>query len=217
MYYYSYYPAHLFNKAMLTSNYALTVFGVIARNVTNSKFSSSGRPFQGVRIHIVDDFGKNLTYNQVGVYVHTGRPWNRYYGNPEESSRFQDSEGWFHTGHLGYFDSDNFLYIVDRKKQVLKYQGLQYYIPEIEDVISELPQVQNVCVVGIYNERVGDEAGALVVISKGSVVTAQEIVHHVANRLPANQKQLHAGVRFTEKLPANANEKTLRKAARDNS
>jgi len=106
------------------------------------------------------------------------------------------------------------LYIVDRKKEVFKYQGIRN-TPEIEDVISELPQVKNVCVVGIYNERVGDKAGALVVLSKGSVVSAQEIVHHVANRLPAIQKQLHAGVPFTEKLPANANGKTLSKTARD--
>ncbi|XP_017075440.2 4-coumarate--CoA ligase 1-like [Drosophila eugracilis] len=206
----------IFNKAIITSTYALTECGILARNFTNSNFSSAGRPFYNVKLRIVDEVGNNLAHNQVGeIYAHTGRPWNGYYGSQEATRSFQDPEGWFHTGDMGYFDSENFLYIVDRKKEVLKYQGLQYWTTEIEEVISELPQVRDVCVVGIYNEKVGDEAGALVVISHGSNITAKEIVNHVAKQLPASHKHLHAGVQFTEKLPANANGKTLRKAARE--
>ncbi|XP_017075465.2 4-coumarate--CoA ligase 1-like [Drosophila eugracilis] len=206
----------IFNKAIITSTYALTECGILAQNFTNSNFSSAGTPFYNVKFRIVDEFGNNLAHNQVGeIYAHTGRPWNGYYGSQEATRSFQDSEGWFHTGDMGYFDSENFLYIVDRKKEVLKYQGLQYWTTEIEEVISELPQVRDVCVVGIYDEKVGDEAGALVVISHGSNITAKEIVNHVAERLPAIQKQLHAGVQFTEKIPANPNGKTLRKAARE--
>ncbi|XP_017050126.1 probable CoA ligase CCL7 [Drosophila ficusphila] len=206
----------IFPRAALTSSYGLTECGLIATNYTNKNFSSAGIPLPGVKIRIVDEFGQNLTHNQVGeIYANTGRPWNGYYGDPKETSRMQDSEGWFHTGDLGYFDSENFLYIVDRKKEVLKYQGLQFWTSEIEDVISELPQVRHVCVVGIYNERHGDEAGALVVANKESNLLAKDIVKHVAMRLPAIQKQLHAGVQFTNSLPMNPNGKTIRKAARD--
>lgn len=203
-------------SATLNSGYGMTEVGAITINIGISNVSSAGRPIPGIKIRIVDEDGRNMGYNEVGeIYVHTGQAWNGYYGNPVESRRMQDFEGWFHTGDLGYFDEQNFLYIVDRKKEILKYQGLHYWPTEIESVITEMPQVQDVCVVGIYDEREGDAAGALVVKAKGATVTAKEIADHVAKRLPATQKQLRAGVVFTDKLPANVNGKTMRKVARD--
>lgn len=98
---------------------------------------------------------------------------------------------------------------------MLRYESLSYFPTEIESVISQLPQVQDVCVVGVYDERVGDEAGALVVRTPGAQLTAQDIVNYVAENLRSVERQLHAGVQFTEKLPTNVNGKTLRKAARE--
>ncbi|XP_002016546.2 4-coumarate--CoA ligase 1 [Drosophila persimilis] len=206
----------LCKNAMLTSGYGLTETFIITSSIGISNIASVGKPVAGVRMRIVDEDGKNLTYNEVGeIYVDRGQTWNGYFGNPEATLQMQDVEGWFHTGDLGYFDEQNFLYIVDRKKEILKYQGLHYWPTEIESVISELPQVQDVCVIGVYDEREGDAAGALVVKAKGAVVTAKDISDHVAKRLPALQKQLHAGVQFTHKLPANVNGKTLRKTSRE--
>ncbi|KAM8714048.1 hypothetical protein ACLKA7_014241 [Drosophila subpalustris] len=203
-------------SAILTAGYGMTEVGSITINIGITNNNSAGRLTPGVRIRIVDDDGKRLTYNQVGeIYVHTGKPWNGYYGNPVESRRMQDFEGWFHTGDLGYFDDQNFLYIVDRKKEILKYQGLHYWPTEIETVIAELPQVQDVCVVGIYDERQGDAAGALIVKRQGCEISAKAVIDHVAKRLTGVQKQLHAGVRFTDKLPDNVNGKTLRRTARE--
>ncbi|BFG04155.1 luciferin 4-monooxygenase-like [Drosophila madeirensis] len=207
----------LCKNAMLTTGYGLTETLIITSNLGIRNLGSAGKPMPGVRMRIVDEDGKNLTYNQVGeIFVHKGEAWNGYFGNPEATLQMQDAEGWFHTGDLGYFDEQNFLYIVDRKKEILKYQGLHYWPTEIESVIRELPQVQDVCVVGIYDEREGDAAGALVVKTKGAVITAKDISDHVAKRFPgAVTKQLHAGVQFIDKLPANVNGKTLRKASRD--
>ncbi|XP_016946542.1 uncharacterized protein LOC108022200 [Drosophila biarmipes] len=206
----------LCNCAILSCGYGMTEMGIVTSNAGIHNLSSVGRPVPGVRMRIVDEEGKNLTYNQVGeLYVHTDLHWNGYYGNPEETHKLRDSEGWYHTGDLGYFDEHNFLYIVDRKKEMLRYEYLSYWPTEIESVISKLPQVQEVCVVGIYDERVGDEAGALVVKVPGSEISAQDIVDHVAKHLPAKEKQLYSGVQFTEKLPSSANGKTLRKASRE--
>lgn len=203
-------------SAMFNSGYGMTEVGAITVNIGISNTASAGRLLPGIKIRIVDEEGKSQSYNQVGeIYVHTGQAWNGYYGNPVETRRMQDFEGWFHTGDLGYFDEQNFLYIVDRKKEILKYQGLHYWPTEIESAIAELPQVQDVCVVGIYDEREGDAAGALVVRRKGCEISAQEVINHVAKRLTGTQKQLHAGVRFVDKLPANVNGKTLRKSARE--
>ncbi|KAH8370821.1 hypothetical protein KR093_005113, partial [Drosophila rubida] len=206
----------LCKSAMLNSGYAMTEVGAIAGNIGISNNNAAGRLLPGVKVQIVDEEGKRLGYNQVGeIYVHTGHGWNGYYGNPVETQKIHDHKGWFHTGDLGYFDNQNYLYIVDRKKEIMKYQGLHYWPTEIENVIVELPEVQEVCVVGIYDEKQGDAAGALVVKRQGCQISEKAIIDHVAKRFKGVQMQLHAGVRFTDKLPVNVNDKTLRRIARE--
>ncbi|XP_017039126.1 luciferin 4-monooxygenase-like [Drosophila ficusphila] len=204
----------LFKNAILTNAYALTESGNIARAFGIQSRLAAGEPVPGVKIRIVDENGQNLEHNQVGeIFAHTGMIWKGYFGNPEETARMQDSDGWFHTGDLGYFDDQNLLYIVDRSKDTLKNQGIHYSPAEIENIISELEDVREVCVVGIYDEQSGYLAGALIVKREGSSLTAKDVIDHVAKRIPSDYKHLHAGVRFTDEIPANHNGKTLRKAA----
>ncbi|KAH8237083.1 hypothetical protein KR038_003873 [Drosophila bunnanda] len=203
-------------NAELMHTFAMTEAGQLAVGFGIENGNTVGRPSSGVKIRIVGENEENLGHNQVGeIYALTGRVWNGYYGNPEATESLQDAEGWFHTGDLGYFDEQNLLYVVDRCKDNLKYQSIHYWPSEIESVISELTEVQEVCVVGIPNEVTDDDAGALVVRSKGSTISAQEIVDHVARRLATVHQQLHAGVQFTDSIPVNANGKMLRRAARD--
>ncbi|XP_017039128.1 4-coumarate--CoA ligase 1-like [Drosophila ficusphila] len=203
-------------SAILASGYGMTEAGGITYNLGLGKVNTVGKPPPGVKIRIVDDDGKNLGHNEVGeIYANMGLPWKGYYGNPVETQRTLDNQGWIHTGDLGYFDEQNQLFVVDRKKEILKYQSNHYWPTEIEGVIAELPQVKEVSVISIFNEQHGDAAGALVVRQNGTAITAKEIADHVAKRLPAIEKQLHAGVQFTDKLPTNPNGKILRKAARE--
>ncbi|KAH8252221.1 hypothetical protein KR038_004271, partial [Drosophila bunnanda] len=204
----------LIGNARMVNIYAITETGSITINHTLEKGNPLGRPVAGVKIRIVGENGENLSYNQVGeICVHNGLAWKGYYGNPEASNEIHDSEGWFRTGDMGYFSEDNLLYMVDRCKDILKYDAMHVWPGEIEAVIFELPQVQDVCVVGIRNELENDNAGALVVLKKGSTISASEIVQHVAKRLPVVHKHLHAGVQFTNELPSNPNGKIVRKAA----
>ncbi|KAH8418800.1 hypothetical protein KR222_007530, partial [Zaprionus bogoriensis] len=204
----------LCKNAVMNSAYAMTEVGPITISYGISNTASAGKPLPGNRIRIVDETGHNLGHNEVGeIYVHTGMPWNGYFDDPVATRQIQDFEGWIHTGDLGYFGDDNELYIVDRKKETLKYQGAHYWPTEIEHAIRELPQVSEVCVVGVPNELLGDAAGALVVRQPDSQLTAKDITDHVARRLPVITKQLHSGVRFVQRLPINANGKTMRKAA----
>ncbi|EDW90768.2 uncharacterized protein Dyak_GE13452 [Drosophila yakuba] len=202
-------------NAKLVSIYALTEVGVVSYNIGLGNVNTAGKPRSGIKIRIVDDDGKSLGYNEQGeIYVHTGLPWKGYYGNPVETQRTQDDKGWVHTGDLGYFDDQNQLYVVDRKKDIRRYQAEDYCPSEIEGVISELPNVEEVCVISVSDDQ-GDAAGALVVKRSGSSITAKEISDHVARRLPYFQKQLYAGVQFTDKLPAKPNGKTLRRVAQE--
>uniref|UniRef100_W8C6H7 4-coumarate--CoA ligase 2 n=1 Tax=Ceratitis capitata TaxID=7213 RepID=W8C6H7_CERCA len=205
----------ILKNGLISFGYGLTEIGTVSFNFGHQCPTSVGKLIPNMKVRIVDDNGKNLPHNEVGeVYVNTGRLWNGYYGNPIETQRFRDSLGWFHTGDLGYFDDNNFLYIVDRKKDVIKYQGMQYWPGEIEQVISELPEVEDVCVVGVYDERNGDAAGALVVLRKGADLTEARVKDHVRNRLEVVYKQLHAGVIFVNELPHNANGKLLKREAK---
>ncbi|XP_030556034.1 4-coumarate--CoA ligase 1-like [Drosophila novamexicana] len=204
----------LCKDATLNSAYAMTEVGLITMNFGIQNTATAGRPIPGISIRIVDENGKSLGHNEVGeIYVHTGKDWNGYYGNPVATRQIRDLQGWIHSGDLGYFDDQNYLYIVDRKKEVLKYQGIHYWPTEIENAIRELPQVRDVCVVGVPHELLGDAAGALVIKTPGCTISPTDIANHVAKRLPSINKQLHAGVKFTDKLPVNHNGKAMRKAA----
>ncbi|XP_023160554.2 4-coumarate--CoA ligase 1-like [Drosophila hydei] len=175
-----------------------------------------GALLPGVHVQIVNDAGRQLEHNEVGeILIKTNQKWNGYYGNPVQTAQTLDSEGWFHMGDIGYFDKDNRLYLVDRKKDLLKYQSMHYTPNEIEKVIVELPEVQEVCVVGIKDPLYGDAAGALIVRKPNSVLSEKQVIGHVAKRISVQYKQLHAGVRFVDKIPVNINGKVLRNAARE--
>lgn len=207
----------LIKTGVIYFGYGTTEFGGVCAGAYNEKFGNTvGKLNSGIKMRIVDENGKNLGYEKVGeVYVNHGRKWNGYYGNPLETQRMQDSLGWFHTGDLGYFDEHNNLYIVDRKKEVYKCLGMQYGPSDIEAAIAELPDVNEVCVVGIYDEKYGDAPAAMVVKRPGSTLSADQIKQHVAKRLVANYKQLHGGVYFASELPQTASGKVLRRAVKE--
>ncbi|XP_011193328.2 uncharacterized protein LOC105219101 [Zeugodacus cucurbitae] len=207
--------SNLLKNGIVIFSYGMTECGFTALNYNDQYPTAVGTLISGVKARIVDEEGNNLQPNEIGeLFTNTGHTWSGYYGNPIETKRFQDSDGWFHTGDLGYFDVHNMLYIVDRKKDTLKYQGMHYWPAEIEEVIYELPEVADVCVVGVYDEKHGDAAGAVVVLRQGAELTKEQVKDHVGKRLPVDHKQLHAGVIFVDLLPQNNNGKTVRKDAR---
>ncbi|KAH8344113.1 hypothetical protein KR084_004598 [Drosophila pseudotakahashii] len=200
----------------ISYGYALTECGGVAANMGVSKPSSVGRIVPGVRVKILDDAGRSLGHGESGeILVHNGKLWNGYYANPNESKRMQDYQGWFHTGDMGYFDDENYLHIVERKEDLLRFHGAQYCPHELEQVIAELPDVIEACVFGLWNEVDGDPAAAAVVKIPGSRLTEMDIVEYVAKRLVVQHKQLHCGVFFLDELPKTGSGKVLRQQARD--
>nr|XP_014088871.1 4-coumarate--CoA ligase 3-like [Bactrocera oleae]XP_036233485.1 4-coumarate--CoA ligase 3-like [Bactrocera oleae] len=200
----------------ISYGYALTECGGVSANLGITKPSSVGKLVPGVRVKILDDAGRSLGHNETGeILVHNNKVWNGYYGNPNETKRMQDYQGWFHTGDLGYFDNDNYLYVLDRKMDMLKFHGMQYCPHEIEQVVAELPDVIEACVFGLWNEVDGDAAAAAVVKVPGSKLLEQDIVEYVAKRLQVMHKQLHCGVFFLDELPKTGSGKILRSQARD--
>lgn len=207
----------LFSEDVIVSfGYGVTEMGAIAFSMDKSRPKSVGKLMPNLQLRIINENGENLPPNEIGeVLVYSPIKWRGYYGNPEETARSLDSQGWFHTGDLGYMDGEHFLYLVDRKKEILKYHDLHYWPNEIEHVVAELPDVMDVCVVSVFDEKQGDAAGALVVKKENSSLTTEEIVQYVKKRLVVPQKQLNAGAYFVKELPYNANNKCLRNKAKE--
>ncbi|KAM8704893.1 hypothetical protein ACLKA7_009366 [Drosophila subpalustris] len=208
---------NLIRHGMIVLQYGSTETGTVAANIYHAQKSNEnkeGRIMPGVRVKIVDDQGISLTHNQIGeVLIDVGTKWMGYVNNSVDTKATLQ-KGWFNLGDLGYFDNDNNLFIVDRKKDLLRYKSCDYWPNEIEQIIAELPGVLNVCVVGIRDSKYGDVAGALVIKKPGTELTEQEIIDHVANRVVVDYKQLHSGVKFVDALPQNINGKVQRTKAR---
>ncbi|ALC47344.1 CG11453 [Drosophila busckii] len=203
-------------NGQISYGYALTECGGVAANMGVARPSSVGKLVPGIKLKLLDDAGRSLGHGETGeILVHTGKLWNGYYGNPNESKRMQDYQGWFHTGDMGYFDNENYLHIVERKRDMLRFHGAQYCPYELEQVIAELPDVIEACVFGLWNDVDGDPAAAAVVKVPGSRLSEMDIVEYVAKRLVVTHKQLHCGVFFLPELPKTGSGKVLRQQARD--
>uniref|UniRef100_A0A1I8MD21 AMP-binding enzyme n=1 Tax=Musca domestica TaxID=7370 RepID=A0A1I8MD21_MUSDO len=201
-------------SAKISFCYGSTEMGPISQRCEKRKFNSVGKLFNNLQLAIVDDEGQHLEPNEIGeILVKMPYTWNGYYGNPQESAKAVDGQGWFHSGDVGYVDDEHDLFIVDRKKEILKYRGLQFSTNEIEGVIAELKGVRDVCVVSVFNETDGDLAGALVVLAEGSSLKQQDVIDHVKQRLVSPHKHLNAGAYFVDKLPQNLNGKLIKKEA----
>ncbi|XP_060645235.1 luciferin 4-monooxygenase-like isoform X2 [Drosophila nasuta] len=205
-------------EGILHQGYGVTEMGsVVTWNFgPQSKLASVGTLQSKVQMRIVSESGEALGPNERGeIHCHLGQHWGGYYENIPATREIQDSEGWIHTGDLGYFDDDNYLYIVGRKRDFLKFRTKMYYPREIEEVIAQMPEVAEVCVFGIWNEIDGDAAAASVVTKAGCQLTANQVLDFVAENISENYKQLHAGVQIVPNLAKNSNGKVKRQAVKE--
>lgn len=137
-----------------------------------------------------------------------------YYKNEQASREALDREGWFLTGDIGYFDEEGYLYLVDRKKDILKYMGNQVSPSEVEAVIALLEGVLHVCVTGVPNEdRTSDLVTAVIQRNPSFQLTTAQVISHVAGRL-SEPKHLRGGVFFIREFPMTSNGKILRRKVR---
>lgn len=176
-----------------------------------SEDGNNGQLRPNIEVKIIDDNGHNLGPNETGeIYARYFFPWLGYYGNPESTAEIYDSEGWIHSGDLGYLNNDGNLYIIDRKKDILKYNNYHFSPTEIEKIILELKEVVEVCVFGtpdlIYNYL----PSAAVVKVPDSTLTENDVCQHVAERM-AHFKHLRGGVYFVDELPKTNSGKIVRR------
>jgi long-chain acyl-CoA synthetase len=215
--------------ARLVEGYSLTE-GMMACCVNpvqgTNKTGSIGLPLPDVDVRIVDseDAARELATGQIGeLLLRAPQNMIEYWNNPLETAETLRSHGdggpWVHTGDLAYIDEEGFIFLVDRKKDMLKTSGFQVWPREIEEVISAHPAVREVGVAGIPDAVKGEVAKAWVVLKTGQAATEGELRAYCKERLAPYK--VPAQVEFRTDLPKTMVGKVLRRVlaaeARDSS
>jgi long-chain acyl-CoA synthetase len=180
------------------------------------KIGSIGIPLPDVEVRIADpDSGdKILPAGEVGeVLIRAPQLMQGYWQNPEETAGVLRVHGeggpWLHTGDLGYMDEDGYIFIVDRKKDVIKPSGFQVWPREVEEVISSHPAVLEVGVAAVPDDYQGEAVKAWVVLRPGEKATVDELRHYCRQKLAPYKVPKH--VEFRESLPKSMVGKVLRR------
>jgi long-chain acyl-CoA synthetase len=172
---------------------------------------SVGRPIWGVEVQVWDTEGRALPAGRehVGELVVRGvNVMRRYRGNPAATAA-AFAGGWFHTGDLGYVDEDGYFFVVDRTTDLVIRGGYNVYPREVEDVLYGHPAVAQAAVVGVPDERLGQEVKAYVTLRPGRHATETELIDHVRERI-ASYKYPRS-VEFRDSLPVNAAGKIVKR------
>ncbi|MFH1090796.1 MAG: long-chain-fatty-acid--CoA ligase [Pseudomonadota bacterium] len=189
-----------------------TFASTIHRRGGRKKIGSVGTALEGQEVRIMDPGGQLLGPGEIGEIVIRGPSLMKGYFGQEEETRKVLRDGWLHTGDIGRMDEEGFFFIVDREKDMIIKGGENIYPKEIEDVISEIPGVHDVGVVGVPDRISGEEVKAFIVPRIGSKLTAEEVVEHCKSRLAVFK--VPKEVEFVLGIPASAIGKTLKRQLR---
>lgn len=143
------------------------------------KPGSVGRLLPGIQAKIIDDHGNQCGVHEIGViHLKTLNEFIGYLGLDEKLNDTFDKDGWLITGDAGYFDDDGYLYLIDRRKDILKFGGCQVSPSEIEEVLAHHSAIEEACVVGIPNAEWGELIAALIV-TNGQPLTEGDVQQYV--------------------------------------
>ena len=173
------------------------------------KLRSVGIETQMVHVRIVDDEDRDLPLGQVGeIIVKSDAVTKGYWKKPEET-RKAIKDGWYHTGDLGYMDEDRYLYIVDRKKDMIITGGENVYSAEVENVLYMHPAILEAAVIGTPHEKWVETIKAVVVLKPGAQATEEEIIEFCKENLASYKKP--TSVEFVTEMPKSSMGKILKR------
>jgi acyl-CoA synthetase (AMP-forming)/AMP-acid ligase II len=166
-----------------------------------------------VDVEIVDDDWNFLPNGETGeIAVRTEANMIGYWNNPEATAKVL-RDGWLRTGDMARRDADGFLYLVDRKNDMIVSGALNVYPSEVERVLQQHPAVYEVAVIGIPSEKWGEEVKAVVALKGNQIVSEADLIAFCEGKLAGFKKP--KSVDFIEKLPRNLTGKILKKNLRE--
>ena len=176
------------------------------------RLASCGKPTSAVRLAIMDDQGRILPRHEVGEIVARGTLVTAgYYKMPDATADIR-KYGWHHTGDVGYLDEAGYVYIVDRKKDMIITGGFNVYCTEVEAAIMALPQVHECAVIGVPDDTWGEAVKAIIVSGAGETLREEAVIAHCKAKLGGVKSP--KSVEFWTEIPKTPAGKIDRKAIR---
>ena len=177
------------------------------------KLRSCGKPNTGVEIKIVDENDREVSVGQVGeILIKAASNMKGYWNNPDATNGAV-KDGWFYSGDAGYADDEGYIFIHDRVKDMIVSCGENVYPAEVENALFSHPDIADVAVIGVPDEKWGEAVKACVVLRPDATLTQEDIITF-ARELVAGYK-LPKSVDFVEALPRNPSGKILRRELRE--
>jgi long-chain acyl-CoA synthetase len=171
----------------------------------SEKPGATGKPIPLVRVRCVNEAGEDVPVGDVGEIVVQGPVVFQGYWRDPDATAYTFRHGWHHTGDMGKFDAEGYLYYAGRKpeKELIKSGGENVYPAEVEQVLIKMPQVAAVCVIGVPDAKWGETVKAVIELHPYQSLTAQEVSAFVAEKIASYKKPRH--VQFVEQMPRKEN------------
>lgn len=186
---------------------------ILDRDEALHKSGSVGRPTQYFEMRIVDADGRDLPQGEIGEIIGRGPiRMQGYYKRPDLTAQTV-RDGWIFTGDLGYMDADGYLYLVDRKKDMIDSGGMKVYPKDVEEVAARHPAIHEVAVFGVPHDKWGETPLAAVILREGAQATAEELRSWINERVAARYQRVSEVV-IMEAFPRSAAGKTLKRELR---
>jgi len=181
---------------------------ILPKYPIEENYYTCGKPIPVIELKIINESNKDLDFNEIGeILLKGGVIVPGYWNNIEETNK-TFYQGWLSTGDIGKVDESGFLYILDRKKDVIIRGGENIYSFEIENLLLENPKISDVAVIGVEDPIMGEEVKVCIVLKEGASMTADEVRQWVVGSLARFKVPKY--VEFVEFIPKNANGKPIK-------
>ena len=177
------------------------------------KLASTGKPVLDYEIRIVNEHGEDVGPGEVGEIIGRSEAMMEGYWQMPEETAVKLKDGWLHTGDLGKFDEDGYVYIVERKNDMIISGGVNIYPREIEEVLYKHEAISEASVIGVPDDHWGESVKAIVVLKESATATGEEIIQFCGAHLAGYKKP--KSVEFWKELPKSPQGKILKRVIRE--
>lgn len=185
----------------------------ISTEASKKKLNSVGIPVPGMEFKIVDEKGNEKPIKEAGeILIRGPHTVAGYYNNTTESKKNFTNDGFWKSGDIGYINDDGYIYLTDRKKDMIVSGGWNVYSTEVENCINTHPDVQQSIVVGLPDDDWGERVHAEVILKKGREISKEDLKDHCRNKI--SHYKVPKTIEFVETLPLSSVGKLLRREVR---
>ncbi len=206
----------MFPQAEIRDSYGATEFNfatVLQPEDLERKLGSVGRAHVNAEVRILNEQGQEVPPGEVGEICVRGPQVMREYFQDPQGTKEAFHQGWFRTGDLGKMDAEGFLYIVDRRTDMIISGGENIYPREIEEVLYAHEKIAEAAVIGVPDPLWGEAVRAIIVPKPGAGLTEQEVIDFCVQRLAGYKKP--RSVIFADSLPKNPSNKVLKRILKE--